>query len=45
MIKITSKEIITPKNDNWAEFLYLTGTLMESEILAIDTYRQINKSA
>lgn len=38
-IVIKGNEIINPSNDNWNTFLLIVGLLMESDIEAINTYR------
>lgn len=37
-ILINNKDIITPASNQWVNFLYLTGLLMETEIEAINNY-------
>ena len=37
-ILIKNKDVMTPENKSWTDFLYLTGLFMEVEIEAISTY-------
>lgn len=37
-IVISYKDIISPKNKEWNDFLYIVGTLMEADIEAINLY-------
>jgi len=37
-ILIKNKDVMTPENKSWTDFLYLTGLFMEVEIEAINTY-------
>ncbi len=39
-IKIKYKEIISPKNKEWDDFLYIVGTLMEADIEAINLFHK-----
>lgn len=39
-LKIKYKQIISPKNNNWNDFLYIMGVLMEADIEAINLFHK-----
>ncbi|GAA0077579.1 CRISPR-associated helicase/endonuclease Cas3 [Clostridium sp. CTA-5] len=39
-LKINYKQILSPKNDNWNDFLYVIGILMEADIEAINLFHK-----
>lgn len=39
-LRINYKKILSPKNNNWNDFLYIMGILMESDIQSINLYHK-----